>query len=216
MLAAFYPGSGGGEAIAGVLFGRVNPSGHLPVTFPKDVTQLPHPQQRDPETTTSNPGTPLKGGVFHVDYNIEGSDVGYRWFARQQLKPLFPFGHGLSYTSFQFSNLETRVENGKLVAAVTVKNTGSRAGADVPQLYVDLPGKDGFATRLVGFKRVERAPGETQQIDMQVDPRLLARFDADQRHWVIRDGRYRIRVAEDALATGVSTEISLPGSTFTP
>ncbi|MGO4319823.1 glycoside hydrolase family 3 protein, partial [Agrobacterium sp. MCAB5] len=120
VLAAFYAGSGGAEAIAGVLFGRVNPSGHLPITFPRDIGQLPHPEQQDPRTTTSNPGMPIKGDVFDIDYNVEGPDVGYRWYAREGLTPLFPFGHGLSYTSFTYSNLQAHYQDGTLVVTVMV------------------------------------------------------------------------------------------------
>lgn len=127
VIAAFYPGSGGGPALAGVLFGRVNPSGHLPVTFPRDVAQLPRPEQKDPATTTSNPGEPRKGEVFTVDYDIEGSDVGYRWFDRESHTPGFPFGHGLSYTSFAFSDLAVHVEGAVVTVDVTVTNTGARA-----------------------------------------------------------------------------------------
>ncbi|WP_267347032.1 glycoside hydrolase family 3 C-terminal domain-containing protein [Sphingomonas sp. GM_Shp_2] len=216
VLAAFYPGSGGAEAIAGILFGRVNPSGHLPVTFPASEDQLPHPEQRDPATTTSNPGMPIKGGVFHVNYDVEGSDVGYRWFSRQKLTPLFPFGHGLSYTSFELSDLVTKVQDGDVVASVTVRNIGERAGADVPQLYVDLPGPSGFAPRLAGFERVELAPGESRRVEMKVDPRLLARFDADRRRWVVAKGKYNVRAASSATALGIAANVELLGRIMQP
>ncbi|MBB3349882.1 beta-glucosidase [Sphingomonas sp. BK069] len=214
VIAAFYPGSGGGEAIAGVLFGRVNPSGHLPITFPASVAQLPHPEQRDPETTTSNPGMKPKGGVFHVDYNVEGSDVGYRWYARQNLTPLFPFGHGLSYTRFRNSDLSVRAANGSITAGFTVANTGVRPGADVPQIYVTLPGEGGFVTRLAGFDRVELAPGASEQIEVRIDPRLLARFDADTRQWRIAAGRYEVRLANDAADPGIRATLDLPAASF--
>jgi beta-glucosidase len=216
VIAAFYPGSGGGEAIAGVLFGRVNPSGHLPVTFPASVAQLPHPEQRDPTTTTSNPGMKTKGGIFHVDYNVEGADVGYRWFARQRLTPLFPFGHGLSYTSFRTSDLAVREGNGTVAARFTVTNTGARAGADVPQLYVAKPGSGGFVTRLAGLRRVELAPGESQQVEFKVDPRLLAHFDPTRRRWQIAAGPYQVRLATDAVDPGLATTVNVPGMVFPP
>jgi beta-glucosidase len=216
VIAAFYPGSGGGEAIAGVLFGRVNPSGHLPLTFPASVAQLPHPEQRDPATTTSNPGMKTTGGVFHVDYNVEGADVGYRWFARKGLTPLFPFGHGLSYTSFRTSDLSAREQDGTVTARFTVTNTGARAGADVPQLYVAKPGTDGFVTRLAGFKRVSLAPGESAQVEVKVDARVLAHFNATKRQWRIAAGAYQVRLAADALDAGLSTTVDLPESVFHP
>lgn len=215
VIAAFYPGSGGGEAIAGVLFGRVNPSGHLPVTFPASVAQLPHPEQRDPETTTSNPGVKPKGGVFHVDYDVEGSDVGYRWYAKRALTPLFPFGHGLSYTSFRTGELTLRADGNGITAAFTITNTGARAGADVPQVYVALPGPNGFVTRLAGFKRVDLAPGASTQVEVRIDPRLLARYDAKKVKWQIAAGRYEVRLANDAADAGLRATIDLPATSFT-
>lgn len=216
VIAAFYPGSGGGEAIAGVLFGRINPSGHLPVTFPASVNQLPHPEQRDPETTTSNPGMEPKGGVFHVDYNVEGSDVGYRWYARQELKPLFPFGHGLSYTSFRTSDLSVHAYKGSLTAAFSVTNIGDREGTAVPQVYVALPGTDGFVSRLVGFHRVHLAPAASEQIEVQIDLRLLARYDADASMWRIAAGTYEVRLASTAIDPGIRATLELPATTLAP
>ena len=98
ILEAWYPGERGGEAIAGVLVGAIDPGGRLPMTFPADEAQLPRPHGTDPATTTSNPGEPIKGSPFVVDYDIEGPDVGYKWFLRTGRTPLFPFGYGLSYT----------------------------------------------------------------------------------------------------------------------
>lgn len=216
VIAAFYPGLGGGEAIAGVLFGRVNPSGHLPVTFPASVAQLPHPEQRDPETTTSNPGMEPKGGVFHVDYDVEGSDVGYRWYERQGLKPMFPFGHGLSYTSFRTSDLVVHADNGSITAVFSVKNTGARVGTDVPQVYVALPGAGGFVSRLAGFHRVDLAPDASERIEVQIDPRLLARYDADASIWRIASGTYEVRLANNAIDPGIRVTLDLPATTFAP
>ncbi len=184
VLAAFYPGAGGGEAIAGVLFGRVNPSGHLPVTFPSDEAQLPLPVQSDPAATTSNPGLPLRGGVLHLNYDIEGSDVGYRWFKRHGLKPLFPFGHGLSFTRFALDDFSARLVHGRVIAEFAITNTGARAGADVPQLYVSREGPGGFIQRLAGFARVEVRPGETERVELEIDLRLLAHYDVNGGEWV--------------------------------
>ncbi len=216
VIAAFYPGSGGGEAIAGVLFGRINPSGHLPVTFPASVAQLPHPEQRDPETTTSNPGAEPKGGVFHVDYDVEGSDVGYRWYAREGLTPLFPFGHGLSYTSFRTSDLSLHADKGSITAVFSVTNTGARAGTDVPQVYIALPGSGGFVPRLAGFDRVDLTPGASERIEVQIDPRLLARYDADGSMWKIAAGTYEVRLASDAIDPGIRATLDLPATAFAP
>jgi beta-glucosidase len=151
-----------------------------------------------------------------VDYNVEGADVGYRWFARKGLTPLFPFGHGLSYTSFRTSDLSVREQDGTVTARFTVTNTGARAGADVPQLYVAKPGTDGFVTRLAGFTRVSLAPGESAQVEVKVDARVLAHFNATKRQWRIAAGAYQVRLAADALDAGLSTTVDLPESVFHP
>ncbi|MHB8283130.1 MAG: beta-glucosidase family protein [Caulobacteraceae bacterium] len=216
VLAAFYPGSGGGEAIAGVLFGRVNPSGRLPVTFPASEAQLPRPVQDDPAATTSNPGMAVKGGVFHANYNIEGSDVGYRWYLRQHLTPLFPFGYGLSYSRFEMSDLQLHTDKGVVVASLTVRNTSRRDGADTPQLYAALGGESGFAPRLVGFQRVQLAAGESRRIALRVDPRLLARFDVAHDRWVVASGRYDLRAAGSATDRGLTATVAVAAAQLTP
>lgn len=209
VLATFYAGSGGAEAIAGILFGRVNPSGHLPITFPKSVEQLPLVSQQNPQTTTSNPGMPVRGEVFNIDYNVEGSDVGYRWYAREGLVPLFPFGHGLTYTRFAFSELDASIEGESVVARVLVRNIGARQGAALPQLYAAQIGPTGFVTRLVGFERIDLEPGESRRIEMRVDPRLISRFDAKLRCWIREVGNIELRIAENALAKGLSIRIAV-------
>ena len=123
---AWYPGQAGGQAIAEVLSGAVNPSGRLPLTFPADLSQTPRPE-------LSGMGTPW-GTAVTIEYN-EGAEVGYRWFATTGEKPLYPFGHGLSYTTFTYSDL--KVDGSETITATfAVTNTGDRAGADVPQLYL--------------------------------------------------------------------------------
>jgi beta-glucosidase len=185
---AWYPGAKGGEAIADLLFGDVNPSGRLPITFPVETSQLPRPE------------IPGFGGPeeawLNVDYDIEGADVGYRWFARKKLKPLFPFGFGLSYTRFDYANL--KVEGGDtLTASFDVHNGGSRAGDDVPQLYLtDAAGKTRF--RLIGWDRVSLKPGETVHVTVKADPRLLADFDETAHGWRIDAGQYRVALGASA------------------
>ena len=140
---AWFPGIGGGEAIANVLFGRVNASGKLPVTFAENEKQLPHPKVTGLTATTENNG--MNGGGFHgmqsknfpVDYNVEGMKVGYKWFQVKDETPLFPFGFGLSYTSFAYSGL--KVAPGGESVSFEVKNTGARAGDEVAEVYVTLP-----------------------------------------------------------------------------
>jgi beta-glucosidase len=200
VLAAWYPGQQGGEAIADVLFGDVNPSGRLPITFPRSVAQLPRPVL---------PGRGLaKDAAFDIDY-LEGADVGYRWHAKTGASPLFPFGHGLSYTTFAVSGLQ--VQGGKtLTISFEVSNTGARAGADVPQVYLSsAAGKP--LRRLLGWEKVQLAPGERKRVNIEADPRLLGQFDAKAHGWKIAGGEYRVAVgasAADSALQGVARVIA--------
>ena len=191
---AWYPGQAGGQAIAEVLTGAVNPSGRLPLTFPADLSQTPRPE-------LSGMGTPW-GTAVTVEYN-EGAEVGYRWFAKTGEKPLYAFGYGLGYTTFDHSDLQ--VEGGDTItASFTVTNTGDRAGADVPQLYLTEAAGD-KRMRLLGFERVELEPGESRQVTLEADRRLLARFDGDAGQWHVEGGAYEValgKAADDLLLTG--------------
>jgi beta-glucosidase len=205
VLQAWYPGSRGAEAIASVLFGETNPSGRLPITFPASESQLPRPKIDgmafvEPHFI-GNPPTPDTKLV--ADYDIEGSDVGYRWFARKQYKPLFPFGFGLSYTSFALSGL--RVQG--LKADFQVANTGVRAGATVGQVY--LVSRNGRQLqRLAGFGRVELKPGEARKVSVRIDPRLLA--DWKDGKWVVEGGTYSFALGDNAEALGPKIEVRIP------
>lgn len=211
LLEAWYPGSGGGEAIAGVLFGRVNPSGRLPVTFPASEQQLPHPQQTDPQTTTSMPATPVKGGIIHMDYDIEGSDVGYRWFARQHHKPLFPFGHGLSYTHFDWQDGQITAEKGNLTASCTVTNCGERRGAEVVMVFI-APCDGRYVPRLVAFQRIELDKGESQRITLALEPRIIACWDQERHGWLTPGGEYQLLWCKDAQSVIMRSEVTLEAS----
>lgn len=200
VLEAWYPGSSGGEAIAGVLFGEANPSGHLPVTFPVSEAQLPRPQLDGyPE---------VQDRRFDVDYH-EGAAVGYKWFDLKGLKPLFPFGHGLSYTEFAMSDLAASVKDGKLVASFSVKNTGALAGKEVAQLYVAPLGTRWEAPRrLAGFHKVDVKPGASARAVVTVDPRLLAMYDSASKTWRLAKGDYKLILAADAAAAADSKALS--------
>ena len=214
VLEAWYPGARGGEAIADVLFGHVNPSGRLPITFPRDVAQLPRPAMLDSRTTQGSPGAPYKPR-FDVDYGIEGADVGYKWDLRRTISPLFPFGFGLSFTRFAETGLEVRAKGGRLVASLEVDNVGARDGTDTPQIYVESADHH-FQRRLAGFTRVTLAPGERRQVTMTIDPRLLACFDEAKHRWIIAPGRVLVSARPDALAAGPQVAVALPAASFPP
>jgi len=213
VLQAWYPGLGGGEAIAGVLFGRVNPSGRLPVTFPRSVEQLPNPTLLDPETTTSTPGMPVKGGIVHVDYDVEGADVGYRWFARTGQDPLFWFGHGLSYTTFDYADLATFVQDERIGVEVTVTNSGKRAGSDVVQVYV-APVSGRYPPRLAAFERVHLEPGEARTLRLALEPRVIASWDSAAQAWQIRDEAMDVSIRRHAGAICLRTEVEVTARQF--
>lgn len=208
IIEAWYPGVRGGEAIAEVLFGKVNPSGRLPITFPRSLEQLPRPQLDGEDTVEPNfVGVGAPGQTLDVSYDIEGSDIGYRWYAREGLEPLFPFGHGLSYTTFAHEGLVIARDGDRLTARFTVRNTGGRAGADVAQIYLaNGAGKE--LRRLAGFAKVELAAGEAKQIEIPLEWRMIAEWTDGA--WRVEAGEYKFVLAQNALADGVSNSIELP------
>ncbi|GHC24377.1 glycosyl hydrolase [Kushneria pakistanensis] len=197
---AWYPGQRGGEAIANVLFGQHNPSGRLPVTFPQNDEQLPRPQV--PGLTIGN------SAFFDVDYNREGADVGYRWFEREGKTPLYPFGHGLSYTTFERHGLRLEKHGQNVTAHFTVTNTGDREGRTTPQLYVHAP--DGSPARLGGWKSLELAPGQSREVSIEIDPRQFARYDSSKRQWQLAGGDYRVSLADSATGIDETQRVALP------
>jgi beta-glucosidase len=204
VIEAWYPGARGGEAIANVLFGKVNPSGRLPITFPASVSQLPRPELDGYNEFEPNfaGDPPYPGAKLTANYDIEGSDVGYRWNARQGQKALFPFGFGLSYTTFASSGLKVS----GLSASFTLSNTGTRPGATVGQLYLVSRGGDA-KQRLVGFQRVELAAGSSQKVTVTIDPRLLA--DWKDGGWQIAGGQYGFALGEDAEHLGPVVKVRI-------
>lgn len=208
VLQAWYPGQSGGEAIAAILTGKVSPSGRLPITFPAGVEQLPRKVVGgyDPKAGLFSP----QPAPFAVDY-YEGSDVGYRWFERSKAAPLFPFGFGLTYTTFRHSGL--RVGSSKKVqVSFTVTNVGSRPGVDVPQLYVAPPNR---THRLAGWARVALKPGESRRVTIDADPWILASYQ--QHGWHRIGGSYDLWVSPSANLSGLHTTVQLrPGPRGAP
>jgi beta-glucosidase len=202
VLEAWYPGSGGGPAIARVLFGDVDPSGRLPVTFPASLGQLPHPDL---------PGAGVPAGQpFNVDYTA-GAAVGYKWFQKRGLKPLFPFGYGLSYTRFRYSALRTHVSDAQLTVSLTVTNIGSEGGAAVAQVYVG-PTAGGWEAprRLGGWSKVTLPPGGSATLSIRIDPRLLAVFDAPHDRWQRLAGTYEVWAGDSAATLALAAKVQLP------
>ena len=211
---AWYSGARGGEAIADILFGDINPSGHLPVTFPASTEQLPRKEIDGMYTIKlAFNGRGAPGEELDVDYNIEGSDIGYRWFARQGETPLFPFGFGLSYSEFDLSDLEISGAGHDLTAQFTMANTGEMAGADVAQVYLTAVNGE-TRQRLVGFAKRDLAPGEKAQVSVRLDPRILAEWHDDQ--WVIASGDYQFALGESAGQLAQPVTIKLDGFKIAP
>ena len=193
VLEAWYPGSRGGEAIARVLTGEADPSGHLPLTFPRSLGQLPRPVLDG----YGKPGG--EGAGIKVNYNIEGAAVGYKWFDSRHLDPLFPFGYGLSYTRFTSSDLGAQADASGITVHFQVRNVGARAGGYVAQIYVAGPVSAHWSAprRLGAFEKLELHPGESAQVKLRVDLRLLAMHAKKGNGWTISAGEYRVILAQD-------------------
>lgn len=226
VLEAWYPGQRGGTAIANVLFGKVNPSGRLPITFPSAASQAPRPEApglaaikaADENAAAASANAAVDAGTaslqsFAVDY-VEGSNVGYRWYEGRGHRPLFPFGYGLSYTRFNYANLRV-VAGSSLTVSFDVSNFGNRAGTAVPQLYVSQPGGTKPA-RLAGWERVTLKPGERQRVTIKAEPRILADYDVALQSWRIAPGEYRLALSSDAATPILNATASLEEMKFRP
>jgi beta-glucosidase len=214
ILEAWYPGIRGGEAIARVLFGDANPSGRLPVSFPKSEADLP---RRNVAGMGANAGEGVRRrqpmAPFDIDYS-EGLKVGYKWYESEGKQPLFPFGFGLSYTTFSYSGLQATSVNG-LKVTFNVTDTGNRAGAEVAQVYASLPASAGEPfKRLVAWQKVQLSPGETKGVTLTVDPHFLAVFDAGTGDWKLVPGDYKVYVGGSCELTPLVATMSWtePGS----
>ena len=209
VLEAFYPGIRGGDAIARLLTGKVNPSGHLPISFPAAPNQLAHPELAGLGLPNETPA--------QVTYD-EGAAIGYKWYDAKGFQPLFAFGHGLSYTKFALSGLAARPDGRTIRVAFSVRNVGKRAGKDVAQIYVEPADwkKVGWEApkRLGGFAKADLKPGKSKAIDLTVDPRLLATYEAAGNHWHIRAGDYRVMLGEASDMPMLSVSVTLPDTVW--
>jgi beta-glucosidase len=226
VLEAWYPGVEQGAALAALLFGDANPSGHLPVTFPRSTADLPtagsaaqYPGVFADGSTTRPAGD--RTSIRQVNYT-EGLDVGYRWYDSQGIAPLFPFGFGLSYTTFQVRPIATTppiVGRRFTVPAhvlFTVRNTGRRAGTDVAQVYLGLPASTGEPPkRLVGFERVTLAPGQTKIVDVTLDPTAanhpFSYWDTGTGAWTTAPGLYKVYVGSSSRDVAQTNSVPVFG-----
>lgn len=191
VLQMWWPGDEGGWATADILLGKVNPAGRLPFTWAKRLEDYPATDPGHPERSAK--------GVDGKTTFSEGVDVGYRWFDKQKTEPLFPFGFGLSYSSFSYSDLNVvKAADGGLDVSVKIKNVGPLSGDDVPQVYLDAPLRDPegvqFAPKtLAAFERVTVGVGESKQVRLHVLPRSLEYWSVAENRWV-RSSERRLRV----------------------
>jgi len=194
VIEAFYPGQEGGNALADIIFGDVNPSGKLPLTFVKSWEDSP--------VYTTYPG--LKESVYYS----EGLYIGYRHFDKVKREPLFPFGYGLSYTTFSYQDLDIKsISEGdekKIQVHVSVKNSGEREGDEIIQLYVQCP-TDNFK-QLKGFARINMKPGETKSAHFILNKDALSYYDINKRNWIVKKGNYSIFIGSS------SRDIKLKGN----
>jgi beta-glucosidase len=189
---AWYPGIGGAQALSNILFGDVNPSGKLPVTFAKTEADLPHPTVPglDQSGKVVSDDRHQEVGPFDLKYT-EGAKVGYKWFDATNKQPLFPFGYGLSYTTFSYSGLT--VDNAQRTVHFTVHNTGHQEGTEIAQVYAALPSAaNENYKRLVAWQRVKLAPGESKDVTLPLNPLYLSVFDTDKNAWQLLPGDYKV------------------------
>jgi beta-glucosidase len=206
VLEAWYPGEEDGNAAAAVLFGDTDPSGRLPITFPKSLADTPA------STPAQYPG------VNGIATYSEGLDVGYRHYDANGVEPLFPFGYGLSYTTFRLDNLA--VTPGGATVAVDVTNTGARTGTQVVQVYVGgadgsgmiSPGQLAPPRRLEGFAKVSLGPGQHRRVVVALDSRAFAHWDATSQSWQVAAGSYTVSVGTSSRDLPLSATVQRSAS----
>ncbi|WP_280200936.1 glycoside hydrolase family 3 C-terminal domain-containing protein [Bacteroides fragilis] len=205
VIQAWYLGTEAGNAIASVLVGDVNPSGKLPFTFPEKLEDVGAHQLGD------YPGRQREDGIFDEKYN-ESIFVGYHWTDKQKIRPLFPFGHGLSYTTFAYGkatvNKKVMKIDEQIVITVPITNTGKRIGSEIVQLYIsDLKSSLPRPVKeLKGFSKIQLAPGETQEVTFLIDKQALSFFNDSRHEWVAEPGKFEAQIA--ASATDIKSKVT--------
>ncbi len=218
---AWYPGIRGAQALAEILTGKVNPTGKLAITFPKSDADLPHPTIVQPPPT-SQQGRPAPGAdissfmammakglpPFEITYD-EKLKVGYKWYDAEKKPVLFPFGFGLSYTTYAYSAL--KVQGGESTeVSFTVRNTGKRAGTEIAQVYSSLPDAAGEPPkRLIGWTRVDLAPGESKTVSVSVPKDNLTIYDEASDSWKLAPGAYNVMVGGSSQSLPLHQQITL-------
>ncbi|MGH9733439.1 MAG: beta-glucosidase family protein [Candidatus Acidiferrales bacterium] len=206
VLEAWYPGNRGGQAMASVLFGDANPSAKLPITFPLNEADQPPPGIVAPPPGRRNDQM-LKAPIFDVKYSA-GFDVGYKWYDAQHKKVLFPFGYGLSYTTFSYSGLNVSADGGSV--SFTVKNTGDRAGEEIAEVYAGLPSGTGEPPkRLVGWSKVPLKAGESKQVTVTIEPLFLKIYDEASDSWKLAPGAYNFMVGGSSRSLPLTQTVTL-------
>lgn len=234
VLEAWYPGMEDGDAVANLLYGKVNPSGKLPMTFGATereasfATEEQFPGTRQDTGKPGGPGAYGDGSDQLITQYTEGLEMGYRWYEANDVKPVFPFGYGLSYTTFEYDDLKVKKVQGKgsvsgIDVSFTVKNTGDVAGAEAAQVYLTLPDEAGEPSkRLVNFEKVDLEPGESQQVTVRInqadsnhpfsyfipeEPDNLANWADGE--WATVDGKYRVHVGGSSADTPLEKDVPL-------
>ena len=214
ILEAWFAGSSGSDAVSNVLFGDVNPSAKLPITFPRTEADLPHPTIVKPPKATVDADKQgwkrIAAGLpaFQVTYD-EGVKVGYKWYDAENKPVLFPFGYGLSYTTYSYSNLKVTAGKNPRVT-FTVTNTGNRAGAEVAEVYASLPAAASEPPkRLVGWSKVKLNAGESKEVAVDVDQKYLSIFNVEQNGWQLIPGDYSFMVGGSSQGLTLKESVSL-------
>ena len=200
ILEAWYGGIRGAEAVVRVIFGDINPSGKLPITFPKSEADLPHTSIVKPPVESTTNGEPdawkkIAAGLpaFQTTYD-EGLKVGYKWYDSEHKEVLYPFGYGLSYTAYSYSELKV-IRGDGISVSFTIKNTGNRAGSEVSEVYATLPGNTNEPPkRLVGWSKITLGAGESRAVRVEVDPKYLSIFNVERNAWQLVAGGYTFMV----------------------